>query len=758
MKLDRRSFLSFIIGGAAGTALSPLPYKLTDDLAIWSQNWPWTPVPPDGAVSYVNSTCMLCPGGCGISVRKVDERAVKIEGLKGHPLNDGGICLLGLSGLQLLYGPGRVRQPLQRVGPRGAGGWRAISWKEAISQAAAKLAELRAGNKPQMLGCIVDSGRGTVPSLLERFLTVYGSPNFFPTASIWDSYEYTLHVMQGLQATVGFDLAESDFVLSFGSGLAQGWGAPVRMFLALSGLRQKDARIVQVEPRLSNTAAKADWIAIKPGTEAALALGLAHVIIRGSLYDKAFVENAAFGFSDWTDAAGNSRKGFKQFVLENYSPEKTAQITGIDKSVVESLGQAFARAGRPVAVCGRGRGTTPGSIGEFMAVHALNALVGNINKPGGVWSLPEPDDFNWPEPEMDAIASAGAQQMRLDEAGSQRYPFTRSSLERVPAAISEGRGELQVLMVAEANPLYGLKDTAAVKEAFAKIPFVISFSSFMDETALNADLILPNHVYLERFEDVPTPPGVNRPTIGLARPVTAPLYDTRNTGDVILQLAAALGGNIGRAFPWKNYKACLQESLGDKWPALEEDGYWCRTDFRPAAGRDAFETPSGKFEFFATALDSELKKGEAAFPHFEQVEPEGDPQSYPLILIPYDDIRLGPGSLGAPPFLIKTVSDKELKGTEILVEVNPATAESLGLSEGRRAVLATPRGRAKVKVHLFDGIMPGFVAMARGLGHSVPDKYLGGKGANFNGLIAPVADPISGLDAAWGIRAALSKA
>ena len=101
MKVDRRSFLSFILGGAAGTALSPLPWKLTDDFSIWSQNWPWTPVPEKGEISYVNSACTLCPGGCGISVRKIDNRAVKIEGKAGHPVNDGGICMLGLAGLQM---------------------------------------------------------------------------------------------------------------------------------------------------------------------------------------------------------------------------------------------------------------------------------------------------------------------------------------------------------------------------------------------------------------------------------------------------------------------------------------------------------------------------------------------------------------------------------------------------------------------------------------------------------------------------------
>ncbi len=134
MKIDRRSFLAFVVGGAAGTALSPLPWKLTDDLSIWSQRWPWTPIPPKGETTYVTSTCTLCPGGCGISVRKVEERVVKVEGLEGHPVNDGGICILGLTGPQLLYGPTRVRTPLKKTD----GAWRPISWEKAIAEIASR--------------------------------------------------------------------------------------------------------------------------------------------------------------------------------------------------------------------------------------------------------------------------------------------------------------------------------------------------------------------------------------------------------------------------------------------------------------------------------------------------------------------------------------------------------------------------------------------------------------------------------------------
>ena len=107
--------------------------------------------------------------------------------------------------------------------------------------------------------------------------------------------------------------------------------------------------------------------------------------------------------------------------------------------------------------------------------------------------------------------------------------------------------------------------------------------------------------------------------------------------------------------------------------------------------------------------------------------------------------------------LIKALEDSILKGNDVLVEVNPATAQKLGLSNGQSATLSTPVGSGRVKVHFFDGVMPGVVAIPRGLGHTGENKYLAGKGVNYNTLCAPVEDPATGLDAAWGIRAKLAK-
>lgn len=241
-----------------------------------------------------------------------------------------------------------------------------------------------------------------------------------------------------------------------------------------------------------------------------------------------------------------------------------------------------------------------------------------------------------------------------------------------------------------------------------------------------------------------------KPVISLSRPVVKQVFNTKHAGDVIILIAKALGDRIADAFPWNSYEVCLEDTLGDKWETLKEEGTWSEPDFQVPVVKDAFNTSSGKFEFANKAINQAVR--------IAPLKLEGDEKSYPLVLIPYDSMRLANDFIGAPPFVIKTVADTVLKGKDGFVEVNPKTAKTYGLAEGQDAVLSTPKGSAKVKVHLFNGIRPGLVALPRGLGHTAYDKYLADKGVNFNELIGPVEDPASGFDAAWGIRAKLKKA
>ena len=256
---------------------------------------------------------------------------------------------------------------------------------------------------------VSDTDRGTTAELSRRLLTVYGSPNFIRAPSIQDPYEMALYLTQGNRAMAGVDLANATYVLSFGSGLVEGWGSIPYIYRACGAMLANGGKLSQTEPRLSKTAAKASqWVAIKPGTEGVLALGLVHVILKEELYKKD-VESRCTGLDALKKLAG-----------EAYAPEAVAKLTGVDAKTIVDLARTFAGARRPVAVCGRGAGRVPGNMQEYLAVSYLNALVNSINTPGGVIAVPEPEYICWPEPEMDAVASKGVQQPRVDGAGGPR--------------------------------------------------------------------------------------------------------------------------------------------------------------------------------------------------------------------------------------------------------------------------------------------------------------------------------------------------
>ena len=442
IEFNRRNFIKLIVGGAAGISLTPLPWKLMDDVAIWTQNFPWLPVPPVGEFYHVNSLCHLCPGGCGIEVRKVDNRPVKIEGRTDYPVNPGGICPLGAGGLQLLYNENiRFTSAMRRLGPRGSGHFMSISWDEALKELTDRMGGLRRQGKPETL-VAVDGHliRSSMTLLIQRLLEAIGSPNYVRIPSVEDTYAMVNRIMLGSAGPMAYDLENSDFILSFGSGLIEGWGSPGRMIHAW-GIWRADqlngrTKVVQIESRASNTASKADqWLAPRPGTEAALALGIAHVMIKEGSYDTKFVQNYTFGFTDWTAANVKDHMGFKALVLKKYSPADVARITGLDHKEIVSLARAFAKAKAPIALCGKGKGNLNGSLLEFMAVQGLNALVGNINKPGGVLVHHPLPLSPWPEVKLDTIAQKGLEKDRLDLAGSKKYPFSQSLINNLTEAI-----------------------------------------------------------------------------------------------------------------------------------------------------------------------------------------------------------------------------------------------------------------------------------------------------------------------------------
>ncbi|MBW1787489.1 MAG: molybdopterin-dependent oxidoreductase [Deltaproteobacteria bacterium] len=808
MEITRRNFIAGIVGSVAGLHITPLPWKLTDDIAIWTQNWPWVPVPPVGEFSEKKSVCTLCPGGCGIEVRMVDERAIKIEGRTDYPVNPGGLCPVGVGGLQLLYNESiRFTGPMKRVGPRGSGEFANITWNEALDTVAARITELRDAGRPEALAAVDGNPSGSTMSLLvERFLTAVGSPNYVRTPSVDDTHQMVNTLMQGTDGPEAYDLENADYVLSFGAGLLEGWGAPGRILNAWGywrGDAKGKVKIVQVESRASNTASKADrWVPVKPGTEAALAMGLAHVIIKEGLYDRRFVNDHAFGFHDWRAGNGIRRKGFKSIALENYAPDRVAEMVGPDVVKADdiiSLAREFARAKAPIAVCGKGKGALSGSLYEFMAVKSLNALVGNINQPGGIGVLDPLPLAQLDDLQPDAIAAKGNRAPRLDGAGSAAYPFTRSLLSGFTDAVLDApKSPVDTLLVFSANPVYTMPDAGRFKKALKKIPFVVSFSPFRDETAYMADLILPDHTYLEKMDDVVWPSGLQYPLYGLTAPVVSPVYKTRNAGDTVLNLARKTGKEVAAGFPWKKYEALLKaraeglfeagglvkykgdkpvwetmasgssgasglKSFKDMWKKIKKDGLWYMAENPRSGSWDVFKTPTGKFEFASTKIESAFRKAgngaeDTAFVgHYPEPEPEDGHADYPLQLVPYEIINLASGWTPNPPHLKKTLFDHQLLKDDSFIDINPETADKLGLKQRDFVNVRSHSGSVRVRVNLFEGAMPGVVYMPLGFGHTAYDEFCRDKGVNPNSIVRAGRDPLSGQPAWWATPVKLEK-
>ncbi len=625
-KISRRTFLKVL--GASTTAATAYELRPGGSLlrALTEEEQAALQAPQE---QWLPTVCGQCPAGCGIMVRVVEGRAIKIDGLPSHPSNRGKTCPKGQNGLQVLYDPDRIRGPMKRTGERGAGDWQAVSWEEAIAEVASRLSELRASAEPHTAVVLAGRVQGQMEGLLRRFCQAYGTPNYVDHDSISMATTKLAHSYSvGHHALFGYDWENTNYLLSFGVAFLEAYQPTVRN-LRLSGFMRRGrphqrTRIVQVDTRFSTTAAKSDqWVPIIPGTDGALALGMAYVIISEGLYDHDFVTNHTFGFEDWTDDAGVTHLGWKTLVLRDYAPGQVEAITGVPADTIARLAREFATTPPAVAIANRSASMQSNGLFNQMAVEALNALVGSFDRAGGPMIQRQAPYLPWPEVHLDSIAGEGLAQPRVDHAGSERYPLAEAVYQQLPESIaSDDPYPVKALFLYYTNPLFSSPEVEPVREALKKVPLIVSFSPFLDDSSQYADLILPDHVYLERLQDVEMVPSTGYPVVGLRQPVVAPLFETRDTGDVLLQVAKKLGGTVAQAFPWDSFEELLQYRINGLWRSEQGDiiateyqyfweefrreSYWSDPPYRFGEWSRVFSTPSGRYEFYAQGLKADL--------------------------------------------------------------------------------------------------------------------------------------------------------
>jgi anaerobic selenocysteine-containing dehydrogenase len=748
--------------------------------------------------------CLQCPGGCGLRIRSVNHWPVKLEGIKNYPINQGRLCPKGQAGLQVLYDPDRIPSPLKRKGRRGEGQWERISWDDAIGSVAERLKDLRLKGKPHQVVFWGGRYRGHMFDLVSRFMEAYGSPNHLGNSSrgsegILKGHYFTMGVNDFL--TIHWE--EVNYILSFGASLLEANRPTLRNLRGFGYLRRGRpgirGKLVQIEPRLSLTASKADqWISIEPGTDGALALGISHWIIKKRRYDQNFISRYTFGFEDWKDSNGRLHLGFKNLVLQEYSPREVSALTKIPESIIIQLAEEFATHTPSVAIAGRGVGMHTNGTYNQMAIDSLNALMGSIDTRGGLLLQRRPPFKKWPPIQKDFISEKGLSQPRIDGVGGIPFPFAQENPYILPERIMRNDPyPVDTLFFYYTNPLFSIPDSEKLLDALKKIPFIVSFSPFMDETSYYADLILPDGTYFERWQDDLPQPGLGFPMVGIRSPILSkPIHNVQNTGDVLIFLAKAIGGSVGKSFPWKNMEDALKEAFqgiftskkgsvraenfDQFWNKLIEAGGWWEDHYPFGQWRSKFNTPSGKFEFYSQTLEkglrelshktsksfntllSDLKieaRGEKVFlPHFESPRFVGDKKDYPFHLIHYKPMASAEGRGANQPYLQEIFGPHLYERWDSWVEINPETAERLGLKEGDSVWVESIRGRIKSHVRLFSGTHPSCLLIPYGQGHRAYGRWAKARGVTPNDLMVKEYDYIGGFLSHFSTRVKVYKA
>jgi anaerobic selenocysteine-containing dehydrogenase len=430
---------------------------------------------------------------------------------------------------------------------------------------------------------------------------------------------------------------------------------------------------------MSQTGANADeWIAVKPGTEGVLALSLAHVILKENLRP--------------ATAAGRAGAQIEGFAggLAAYSPAEAEMRTGIAATRIERLAREFATHGPAVAVIGGAPLAHTNGLFNALAVNALNALVGSVGVPGGVLFTPGADRGTQP---LTAEKIAGA----------------------------------QMLLLNDANPVFGSPAVTGIKEAVSRIPYIASFGSFVDETSMLSDLILPDHSFLESFVDHIPESGTAKSVRSVAAPAMRPLHQTRAMPDVLLEAGRRLSTPLSPAFEWQTFEEMLQASFGENWTtAQEQGGIW--TDSAPPSP-EASVAPARAVTMSEPSFD-------------------GSSDQYPFHFLPYASQAFFDGSVAHLPWLQELPDVLSTAMWSSWIEIHPQSAARLGIAQGDLVEVASTRGTLRAPALLSPGIAPDVIAMPVGQGHDNFTRFASGRGANPISILAVMTEPETGT-LAW---------
>lgn len=609
-----------------------------------------------GIEAWFSSTCTECSAGCGIQVRTKDGRAVKIEGNPDSPINRGSLCALGQSALQGLYDPDRVRQPLKRVvGNDGKAAFVPVSWDEAFRSIANGLKE--SGKKALISGELP----GALGELSTQFTRQFGIEHAVYEPEQRTALAKAAELVYGVYGIPSYSFDKAEVVLNFGADFLESWVSPCEFSRGWAASRRaaKPARVIHVEPRLSLTGANADsWLKTAPGTEVLVGLAILKLLVEsgkgsqlgGEVFSSLRALTSKVSLADVAARSGVPRE--KLLLTADY-------IKGAKRSLVVAGGTVSASA-QPLPL--------------LVIANLLNLVLDNV---GGTVNL---NGVRSPQGSLSGVLETIA---------------------------SIDRGEVSLLLLHSTNPAFSLPPTSRFSYAIKKVPLVVAFSTHLDETATQADLVLPPSTSLESWGDVRPLPGV----YSLIQPAMTPVFDTRSFGDMLLGIAGVAG------------VSSFAQGATDFLTFLKRSWEGVQREVGAAGDFESFWNASVERGGVFTKANGSANRGrvnpQVFSIKFDTHQDDGDE----LVLYPFVSVKSFDGGAANRPWLQELPDPITSIVWDSWAEIHPETAKARGIERGDLVTIRNQYGELNVPAYLSEHVHPRVIAVPIGQGHAELGRY-----------------------------------
>ena len=712
--LSRRKFLK-ITGAAVGAAAA--------GTTILKAGGSATSKGSATGIRRVPTYCGICFWKCGTIGYVRDGVLWKVEGNPLDPLSKGRLCPRGTGGIGAHFDPDRLRAPLMRKKNRGEEEWVEVTWDEALNFIADKLQRIKIAYGPEAVALF---SHGIGGNFIKHTMKAYGTPNIsapsFAQCRGPRDVGFRLTFGEDVSSPERTDIRNAQCIVLVGSHLGENMhNTQVQEFAEAIG---KGASIIVVDPRFSIAASKAKYyLPIKPGTDLALILAWMHVIVREELYDRDYIGKYAFGFEQFAAH------------IQQFTPEWAYPETGIEPEIIRTTAREMARY-RPATLVHPGRHVTwyGDDTQRSRALALLNALLGSWGRKGGFYypvsmDVPAYPYPPYPKPKREMVDNP-----------NRKYPFAHETITTgIREATLTGQPyPVKGWLVYATNLLHALPNEQETVKAIQKLDLLVVIDVVPSEIAGWADVVLPESVYLERFDDLNVE-WFREPFVAIRQPVVDAPYEQKPNWWIARKLAENLG--LGHFYPWSDIEEYFKTRLsavGLSYEELKTRGIILgpkQPNYFHEGVPPQFPTPSGKIEFYSRQL---AQAGFDPVPMYKR--PATGPPGYYRMLYGRAPVHSF-SRTHSNPILSDMMDENE-------VWVNPVTARRHALKKDQYVRLRNQDGIVsnRIKVKITERIRPDCVYVVHGFGHTARGlRHAFGKGASDAQLITQYAtDPLMG--------------